>query len=140
MKIGVDIDDVLAEFVVSYLGFYNQKYKKNLKREDIFSYNLWIPLNISKEEAVNVTYELFNSKEYDKIGVVEGSREGVKKLSLDNELIAITARPTIAKEKTERFLKDNYPSIFDIHYTGDFFNGALRKSEVCSKLGIDLMI
>ena len=141
MKIGIDIDEVLAKFVDSYLQIYNFKYNKNINTKDMFTYDLWVPLKISRDEAVSITNELFNSDLYDKIGVIEGSQEGVRRLAKDNELYIITARPIFAKEKTKEFFNKYYQDIkFSMYYTGDFFNGAMIKSELCSKKGIDYMI
>ena len=36
MKIGIDIDEVIAEFVRGYLKLYNKKFQGNLKFEDLF--------------------------------------------------------------------------------------------------------
>ncbi len=57
MKIGIDIDEVIVEFVRGYLELYEKKYGKKILFEDIFSYNLWEPLKISKEEIIKLADE-----------------------------------------------------------------------------------
>jgi uncharacterized HAD superfamily protein len=40
MRIGIDLDEVLAEFVLQINLYYNEKYNTNFKREDFLSYDL----------------------------------------------------------------------------------------------------
>jgi hypothetical protein len=42
---------LITEFVKGYLRLNNSKYNKNILFEDIFSYDLWVPLKITKKEA-----------------------------------------------------------------------------------------
>ena len=42
LKIGIDIDEVVVEFVKGYLEIYNQKYNPRKFFEDIYCYDLWI--------------------------------------------------------------------------------------------------
>ncbi len=142
MNIGVDIDEVVAEFVKGYLNLYNQRYKRNVRFEEITSYYLWVPLEISRYEAFNLASDYFHSKEFDNIDIVEGAREGLEKISRGNNLFFITSRPIYTKVKTEKFFTRNFPNINgEIYYSGDiFFIQGKRKAELCSELEIDYLI
>ena len=142
MKIGIDIDEVVAEFVKGYLKKYTEKYEKSFDFEKIFSYNLWESLNITKEEAIKLADEFYDSEHFENIGLVSGAKESITKLSKDNELIFITSRPIKLKNITENFIKNNFKELlFRILFSNDFFQqGNLSKGEICQQENIDFLI
>lgn len=143
MKIGIDIDEVVVEFVRGYLKLYNQKYNKNIKFEDIFTYSLWKPLGRSKEEVFELADEYYLSESFDKIELVQGAKEGIKELNSISEAVFITSRPNIIKEKTKTFLKQVFPdpNLKIIHSSNSYSqtNGK-TKSEICKNQKIDILI
>jgi len=141
MKIGVDIDEILAEFVKGYLELYNKKYGKNIKFEDVFTYSLCEPLKISKQESIKLADEYYGSDDFDNIKLVQGAKEGIKKLNEQHKLIFVTARPNHTKEKTELFLKKILPDVdLDISHSNNLWSKGLLKSEVCINKKCDLLI
>jgi hypothetical protein len=143
MKIGVDIDEIVVEFVRGYLDLYNKKYNKNIKFEDIFTYSLWKPLGISREEAFELADEYFFSESFDNIGLVQGVEEGIKKLNVTYELVFITSRPDSIKEKTEIFFKRIFPDLnLDIVYSSNSYSetNGKTKSEICKSQGVNVLI
>jgi len=140
MKIGIDLDEVVVEFVRGYLEIYNKKYGKNASFEDIFSYNLWESLNITKEQAIQIADEFYESELFGSIGIIEGAVEAINKLGEKNEIFFITSRPNHIKNKTEAFIKKYFSNIkSDLIYSGDFWGGK-KKAEICCDLGIDFMV
>ncbi len=141
MKIGCDIDDVTVKFVPAFLEIYKKKYDKDIQIKDIYSFDLWEPLGISKEAALDIAKGLFDSSVYDNFELVEGAKQGIAQLSKKNELFLLTARPVYAKEKTERYFQKKFPNnSWPVYFAGDFFNGAPRKSDLCKRIGITLII
>jgi uncharacterized HAD superfamily protein len=141
MKIGIDIDEIIAEFVRGYLELYNKRYNKNLQFEEIFSYNLFEPLKISKEVSIELADEYYGSENFDNIDLVKGAEEGVRKLKQEHELIFITARPSHVKEKTEIFIKKLFPDFSSkIVYSKNFWEEGLFKSDICKAHQCDILI
>jgi len=142
MKIGIDIDEVLAEFVRGYLEKYKEKYGKEINFEDIFSYNLWEPLGISKQESIELADSYYDSPEFNNIDLVEGAFEIIKKLNKEHKLFFITSRPLKIKDKTNLFLNKYFSDInFELVFSNDFFGSQRKsKSEICRELGIGLLI
>jgi len=141
MKIGCDIDGVVLEFVPAYLEIFEKRYGRKVLEENIFSFDLWKPLKISKKEAIDITKELFTSKKYPDLKFVEGAKRALLELSKGNEFNFLTARPDYAKDATQNTFDKNFLNQdFPIYYTGDFFNGTLKKSDLCVNLDIKLMI
>jgi len=139
MKIGVDMDEVLVELLDSFLEFYNLRFDKSFKKEDFKSYEFKDTLGETQEEIVKLVEEY----DYrDGIRLVEGALESVRELSKEHELLVLTARHPMFKEKTERYLEKNFKGFFsDVLYTGEVFQKyGVRKADLCKKLGLDYII
>ena len=106
MRIGIDIDEVTADLIGKFLEYYNQKYGRDIYRENVENYNLWenqIFDNLnSKEEAISVVNDFHDSDFFDEMELIEGAKESIKKLNENNEIFFITARIEKFKEKTKR--------------------------------------
>lgn len=139
MKIGIDIDEVVAKYVEGYLEIFKKEYGKKVNFEDVFSYNFGEVLGISKEEDEKLHKIFGESMSFDEIEMIEGAKEAVIKLSKSHDVAFITFRPLRLKEKTRFFLEKNFPdNSFKVFYAKEFPNGS--KAEVCKSLGINLMI
>lgn len=141
MKIGIDIDEVVVEFLKGYLKVYNNKYNKNKKFEDIFSYDLWIPLEIPRDDAFKITDELYNSEDFDNLSLVEGAYNGIIKLSKENDLFFVTSRAEFMEGKTRDFF-ERFPNLkYKLIFTRDVWGSQEKtKANICKKLGIETII
>lgn len=143
MKIAVDIDEVLFEYVEAYLDFLKERVPHNKKYEDFVTYNFWELFNISREEAIKIADEFYDSPFFDKARVVDGSKESLEYLTKKGfEIYFLTSRPIRWKKKTTNFLKKNYPfKKKNLIFSGDFHkkNGE-TKAQICKKLGISLIV
>ena len=141
MKIAIDIDEVIVDFVRGYLNVYEKRYGKKAFFEDIFSHNFWESLKISKEESLDIADEFYDSEQFDNIGIIEGAKESILELSKNNELFIITSRPLKLKKQTEQFFQTNFNEIpFKIFYSGGFLTMGQTKGEICKNLGISILI
>ncbi len=142
MKIGIDIDDVLVEFAKGYLNKYEEKYEKKVNFEDIFSFDLWKPLGISKQEAIDLADSYYDSLEFDNIGVLEGAKSALREISKNYEIFLITSRPIKLKEKTNNFINQHFSGIpLRIIFSNDFFSQGMKsKAQICEEEGIKLII
>jgi 5'(3')-deoxyribonucleotidase len=50
MRIGLDMDEVLAQFLASFIVFHNERYNTEYKLEDIDEFELWKVWGGSREE------------------------------------------------------------------------------------------
>lgn len=144
MRIGVDLDEVIVEFVRGYLRLFNKKYNRNVRFGDISSYNLWIPLGISREEAFELADEYYESEDFDDIKLVEGARDGLMRLAQDPkyQVVIVTSRPVHVREKTQLFFRQNFNGLdIEVIYSGDIFKKQGKtKAEICRELGLDFLI
>ncbi len=143
MKIGVDLDDVLACFVQDLLTFHNRQYNTRIQLEEVVSYRLQHVWGGTEEDTRNKIIEFYNSPEFDNMGIVPGSKSGVKSINSKNELFIITARPHYMADKTHAWVKQYFPNKFsEVYMTAQFASDGSKipKSKVCSDLGVKIMI
>ena len=119
MKIGIDIDEVLAKFIEGVNVFYNRIHKTTFSFADYKFYDLEKTWGGSKERAIKIISDFYKSLDFENILPVEGSREAIQNLSANHKLIALTSRPLFTKNATEKWIKRNYKkSIEEIIFNG----------------------
>jgi len=124
MKIGVDVDSILADFIPTFLEYVNDKHDTNIKYEDINHWD-WLPCdlvdfwdeieNISKLKSWMISVQ-----------PIKGSIFNMKKLSLDHYIKIVSSRYHTAIPTTIEWLYkwdypfDEYiPTIFGVKKTQD---------------------
>ena len=144
MIIGVDLDEVLTEFVRKFIIFHNQNYGTNLNFEDIKKYFFYDLLGISLEEDVRRQYKFFETDIFKQIQPVNGAVNGVGKLKSNFEMVVITARPNEIKDKTIKWIERYFPDIFSqviLTNKHSLNKDAKReKHDICVEIGVNLMI
>ncbi|HBI25727.1 MAG: hypothetical protein UT41_C0001G0067 [Candidatus Wolfebacteria bacterium GW2011_GWC2_39_22] len=144
MRIGIDIDDVLADTVNAVCAFHNETYGTCLKRDDFLSYKFWETWGGSKEEAIK-KMQIFNEEG---CGVTTCPIDGALRAltSLKNsgyELFAVTARPLHVMKQTEEWIGLYFPDIFSaIKFGNTYGNEGIKekKSSICKSLNIGIII
>jgi len=142
MNIGIDIDEVIVEFVRGYLDFYNLRHNKKIKFEDVFSYNLWEVLGVPREYAFRLADEFYKTNLFENIRLVNGAKESICNLAKKHQIFIITSRPPHIKKETESFIKKHFQDInLNVVYSGDMHaaNGK-TKSQICKERGISLFL
>ncbi|MBS3089871.1 hypothetical protein J4461_03270 [Candidatus Pacearchaeota archaeon] len=138
IKIGMDLDEVIADFVRTFLRFYNERYNKKVDYNDIRTYNFWENgVGENKKDSIRLVDEFHDSEYFDKIGLVEGTREFIYKIHSQEIIPIITARPHKYSIKTEDFLTRNLPrGTFEVLYSGDFHGVRKNKADLCNETGV----
>lgn len=142
MKIGIDIDDVIVDFLPSFINFYNERYNKNIRFEDMTSFFLWeVGVGTNRKDVIKFVDEFYDSENFYDMPLIAGAKEAINLLSKEHEIYIITSRPIKLKEKTIEFFKINFPDIDlkiffskGIHHPGD------TKSEISKRLGLSIFI
>ena len=142
MKIGIDIDEVVCEFVKEYIPFLNKSFGKNIKYQDVDQWDVSSIFQISKEEERAKNIEFIKEGKHINLKLVEGAETAINHLSQGNQIFFITARPLLIKQDTENYLKKAFPNInFKVFYSDDHWpNKTKKKHEICADLELDLMI
>ncbi|HIG51862.1 TPA: hypothetical protein EYQ19_00300 [Candidatus Pacearchaeota archaeon] len=142
MRIGIDLDEILAEWMNSFIDFHNINYGTNLERKDFYTFDLWKPLDIKRGEERERINNFSKSDFYRNISPVEGSIEGIDNLQ-NNELFIVTGRKNKNKSATLDWIDKYFPNKFEDVLFSDYCsikNNIDKKAEICSNLGIGFMI
>ena len=137
--IGIDLDEVVADFVMTFIDFYKDTYGRRILFEKIKTYNFWEHgLDKNREEAIRLVDEFYNSRYFNKIPLIDGVGQAIDKLSLEKRIYIVTSRPKRFKDKTEAFINNHFfGKEIRVVYSSDFHkeNGS-TKAEICTNLGI----
>ena len=144
MRIGVDIDGVLADVISKILEWHNRVYGTNYRKEQIVNFQFERLWGGTHEQAKKKIFEEFyHSEEFDDTKPLDGAVDVLKKLSKKHKLVAVTARPAEIKAKTKDWLDEYFPEIFsEVFYNDDWENVGVygSKVEICQKNHIALII
>lgn len=141
MKIGVDIDEVLAEFMRPMLAFYNRIHGTDYKFEELVHYDLWKLWGGTKEDTTRILNAFYDSHWFKEIPPITGAREAIENLA-QYEIIAITSRYPLVQEETTRWMERYFPQIPEVHFSvaWEKRNGLPTKAEICADLGIEVFV
>lgn len=144
MKIGVDIDDVVADFVNPLLKFFEKETGRITLYEDVFSYKFEEVWKISRDEAIAVVRNFYRSKEFDTLAIIDGALSALERLSQKHEIVFVTSRHNEAKLKTPDWLTRNFPFLnARVIYAGEYQhsdNEKVTKAGICLREGIGVII
>jgi uncharacterized HAD superfamily protein len=142
MKIGIDLDDVIADFFESLLKFYHNKFGKLHKRDEFKEWKWWPVWGVSKEESTKIVNEFHETHKLEDIPLMEHALNSLNHLLKDNEIFIITSRPVRFKPKVESWIKHHLGDLkIEIIHSSDFHKGqGATKAEICREKGISIMI
>ncbi len=152
MRVGIDLDECLAEFIWGFSNYHNDVYKTYFEKENFRSYNIWETIGGSRKEAVKKVREYYETSYFREMPVVFGSFNSVNSLLGKNELFVITSRPSYMIDESKKWLGQHFPDkfsdiIFSDEWNDSYFNffsilfkKKLNKSDICKKLDLDFMI
>ena len=143
MKIGIDMDEVIAEFLLSFLDFHNEQYGTNLTKDQFESYHLWHAWGGTKEDAIEKVHAFHKTHHFKNIVPVDDAKRVILLLKEKHDLFVITSRQDAVAEETKVWIQAHFPQTFsDVHFTNHFSkNGSeKRKGDICDRIDIDVMI
>jgi uncharacterized HAD superfamily protein len=118
MLIGVDVDDILVEYVHAFLEFYNERNKTHLSYEEFNNINL----SVDKDNS------FFRSSYFKEMEICKGAKEAIKKIAEKHNLFIVTSRQIEWRDATDKMIQENFPGCFKgIFYAGDIHKGEGKK-------------
>ena len=143
MRIGIDLDEVLCEFVRGLIDFHNAEFGTSFVYDDFFSFNFWEVWGGSFDDMLLKIKKYHESNYFLNVGVVPGAVDAVRCLSENHDLFVITARWDSVKSETLSWLNKYFNGLFEDvffinHWSQDKVNGS--KGDVCDRLNLDLFI
>lgn len=143
MKIGIDLDDCLAEFAYSFLNWHNDKYETSFEIEDVKRFNFWETIGGTRGDIIDKVSDFYKTNYFRNLPVVFGAVNGINQLCWENELFVVSSRPNDIYEETKKWIDQHFHDKFsEVILTNEWsLSGkAIKKADVCKKLGVDLYI
>lgn len=134
MRLGIDIDGVLADALTTWLEHLNRHFDQKKARKDMVHYQFEKVFSVSWEEMDG----FFRSNQeilLTNISPMEKAQETMEQLAGEHEILLITARPQEYRSITEKWLNEHSIPYHELIMT-DF----LDKSGHCLNCGLDLFI
>ena len=100
MRIGLDIDGVLANFVKTFIPLVRERYGVALAEQDIYVHDLFLVLGITESEAI----ELIRATIRSDLDLIDGAKEAIETLNREHDVILLTARPDDLLGVTKQWL------------------------------------
>ncbi|MEM4259263.1 MAG: hypothetical protein QXS38_00675 [Candidatus Pacearchaeota archaeon] len=144
-RIGVDLDDVLFDFIGELAKFHNKNWGTSFSKRDFESYYFCRLFNCTQEEAENRVRAFLDSDEFKNLSPIDGAVDGINRLVKENNSIfVVTARHERLFDITKMQIKmhfrtiENAPCYFGKNvYTG---HGTDTKIDLCRKLKLHYLI
>jgi uncharacterized HAD superfamily protein len=143
MNIGVDIDEVVAEYLDALHIYAEKHHNLKLSKEIYDTYNFSQIWNVSKERFIEIFEAWKQSSEFDAIQVTDGAQEALNALAKQHEITFITSRNDSYAHKTESWLKKHFE--FPIHLLHSknarkIDPAKKQKAELCKEHNIAILI
>ncbi len=143
MKIGIDLDEVLADFLSALIEYHNATYGTSLVREQFQSYRFWETWDGTREETIQKVYDFHKTPYFRNMKPVIGSQEAVGILKQNNDLFVVTSRQNDIVETTREWIAKHFPDIFSGVFFANHYsqNGSsITKRQICDSVGVDVLI
>ncbi len=136
MRIGIDLDDVLAATVPALIDYHNRTFGTAYVLDDFFSYEWWKVWGGTREQSIQKAFTFFTSAEGLKIPPIPLALDRVSHLAKDHELLIITSRQQELTDITHKWIATHFPHIFQEiiitnHAQWSFGGTSRTKCEVC---------
>ncbi|MDA8236047.1 MAG: hypothetical protein M0Z31_14885 [Clostridia bacterium] len=134
MKLGIDIDGVLADVLTTWLEHLNRHFEQNKVKEDIIHYQFEKVFGVSWEEMDRF---FRNNQEnlLTNLSPVEKAQETMEELIKEHNVFLIAARPEEYRSITEKWLTEHSIPYHELIMT-DFSD----KSDYCLNRGVEVFV
>lgn len=145
--IAVDVDDVLALHVDSFIEYSNKKWGTSLTADDYDEHwaKVW---KVDIAEALKRRDEFVTSKIHRDFKSYTDSDEVLRRLAKDFDLRIVTSRLLSMKDDTLEWIEQTYPGVFGehhIHFAGiwdklEEHSHAMTKADMLREIGASYLI
>lgn len=115
LKIGVDIDGVIADLVSAMLPLLSKACGYNVTHADITKYDIGKALNIEKHMG-GIWKAVYTDEFLIKVPLIDGSLNGLGSIP-DQSIIFITGRPEPTRSITDMWLKNNNIDSYELRFS-----------------------
>jgi uncharacterized HAD superfamily protein len=143
MRIGIDLDDVVFDFVNLLLKKYNEKFEKEIFFEEIYDFYFAKIFGMTEEEFNKFFIEIFDKETVINMDLIKDANLILDLFEdEDNKIFFITSRAD-ARNGTIESLNKNFPKTsFKLFFSSNPYckTEGKNKGEICKDLELDFMI
>ncbi len=148
MRIGVDIDDVLADTLPAFVRFNNEHHGGSWTTEHFHTAHWEEVLGLSSEQMGDRLESFFDSSHFRAVGPAQHAQGVLNKLRTTHELHIVSARWDRIVDYTTAWLDEHFPAFFSgIHFAANHYTtrastrGMRRtKAELLAHHGVEVII
>lgn len=142
MRIGIDIDDVLADSLPAYLAAFNRRFGLQVPVTEAAWEIFQLYPEISAGEIGSFFAELYRADFLGSRPLLPGAREGVEQLHrAGHRLFVVTGRLRQDRDVTERWIgRMGLASFFDEIVDRDGMDAPLHKRRAAERLHLDVLL
>ncbi|MBU0894587.1 MAG: hypothetical protein KKF48_03045 [Nanoarchaeota archaeon] len=142
MKIAIDVDDTVVDFVKPFLIYYNRGFNTNYSFEDINSSEIWKCLGLDKDSFRDLLVDFRKTSFFEDRVLYSDFKNVFEDLNKKHISCFVTSRSKEVSRETESFFKRNLNNFnTPIFYSGGIHpteNGS--KAEICLEKKVDFLV
>jgi len=148
MKIGIDIDDVLADTLPAFIDYNNRHHGGARSLEHFHSARWEDVLGVTTDQLGDRLEHFFSTPDFHAIQPTAGANEALRILGKTYELHIVSARWDVIVEPTKLWLATHFGGLFTgVHFAANHYTNRaaaraprLSKDGVLAREGIDVLI
>jgi len=143
MRIGIDIDEVLVDFLTPFLEDHNARYGTAYSSKTFHSFGMHHVMDEDQATIVARIEAFFKTDTYKNLQPIPGAEEAVSELAKNHVLLAISSRNDSIRDFTRQWIKLHFPGITEVHFSNHPYvsrEAVHSKAELCLLLKLDVLI
>mmetsp|Transcript_15220 Transcript_15220/g.38697 ORF Transcript_15220/g.38697 Transcript_15220/m.38697 type:complete len:346 (+) Transcript_15220:114-1151(+) len=144
-KIAVDVDEVLAQFLLSLNAYYEERFgtKYDIGHYDKYYFcKVW---GVTPDASNDIVHDFFDSTHFTSgVVPVPGALEALRVLKDQGaDLVVVTSRQFVIQDQTNEWLQTHFGDLFqEVHFANHFAKDGKSepKSKLCERIGADVLI
>ena len=140
-RIAVDLDDVLAANVESFISFSNKNFGTSLTWKNY--HHSWAEMwGVDEAEAERRNLMFHNAENFMNFQAIPKAQEALQYLGKKYDLYLVTARRKISIDLTFEWLNAHFANVFQgVHFVPIWEpNNTLTKADICQDIGAEYLI
>jgi len=121
MRLGIDLDGVVADFTAGWIARYNEEFGTDIPRQAVETWSAMLPLTHfeTMDEFWGWTAQGENGSLFRHLDTYPGALESLQRLSRNHEIVILTTKPDWAIHDTFAWISDRRIPTREVHITAD---------------------
>lgn len=119
MRLGIDLDGVVADFNIGWMTRYNAEHGTDLTPDRVTEWGSMVPL--TRFPSIDEFWDWARNDGgpglFRHLPLLEGARPALTRLARDHEIVVVTTKPDWAYAETFAWLADNDLPVDEVHIT-----------------------